>query len=210
MVMKFKNLLLEIGKNPRAGFSYLVESGYNKHVFLILILMGISVMFSNAMTRNIGDTFGPFGYKIYIIILGPIFGIVWAYLLSWLISVTGKWMKGHAKTKDIVSVFSIACIPNCLMLIIHLLFLIIFGTSIFHKSFNVLNYSTISIIIYYVSISLTLITLTLYIYLFVIGISVLQGFSVIKSILNIFFAAFLFVLPIMILTTIMAILTSRG
>ena len=201
---QFKNLMLNIVKNPRLAFNSVIDEKLSKTKFLLLSLLGISALFSNAISKNLGDNFDSTKLVLYLLVTGPIFGILWAYLISALISWTGKWIKGYAKTNQVLNVLSIAAIPLILILMVNALFVAIFGSGIFKSGFDIQEYSTLSILIYKIGNFVKTILLLYYLFLFVIGISTLQGFSIFKSILNILLALLTIVLPFVIIGFLMA------
>ena len=186
-------------KKPRFGFQRIIDEKLDKYKFWLISFLGISAMFGNSMSKGLGDRFGFIGLLLYVILGGPIFAIIWAYLLSGLISWTGKWLKGQAKTNDILNMISYATIPLILTLIIHLIYFGLFGSSIFTSSFDANDFGLFPFIIYKVGFFINLILLIYYCILFVIGVSVLQRFSILKSILNIFLGIFVILLPLTII-----------
>jgi hypothetical protein len=200
------NVLNNLIKNPKLCFTTIKDSNFDKYKFWLISLLGISVIFNSAISKSMGDQFGAFGIFLYILIFGPIFGTIFVYLLSGLISITGKWIKGQAKTNEVINIISIAAIPLILNIIVNIVFCILFGKSLFESSFNVNDFGTFSILIYKAGYFIGLILEIYYLILFVIGISVLQEFSILKSILNIFMAVLLLVISITLIFMIFSIL----
>lgn len=206
MESQFKNVLVDLIKKPRFGFQRIIDDKIDKYKFWLIASLGISAMFGNSMSKGLGDKFGFVGLLLYIILCGPIFAIIWAYLLSGLISWTGRWLKGQAKINDILNIISYAAIPLILTLIVHLIYFSLFGSSIFTSSFDIKDFGVISFIVYKIGFFINLFLLIYYCILFVIGISVLQRFSILKSILNIFLGIFVIIFPLVIIGFIIAIL----
>jgi Yip1 domain len=199
MDKQYLNVVLNFAKNPGLSFSNIIANKLDRYKFWLIFLLGISVMSGNAISSHYGDKFGMIGLILYIFILGPIFVALWVFMVSALISITGRWIKGNAKIEDVMNIISYAAIPLILMLVVRLLYVIIFGTSIFYQRFNLNDFGTLGYLVYKLGFVINVILLVYYFILLVLGISVVQGFSIMKGIFNILFAVFLFVLPFLII-----------
>lgn len=196
---QYNTLIIDLFRKPRTSFNRIINEKLDRYKIWLLALVGISSLLGNAISKHIGDNFGIIGILLYIIVLGPIIGIILMYLLSYFISLTGKWLKGNATTNTIVNIISYATIPLTLGIIIDILNIILFGSIIFTKGFNIHDYNTLLNIVYFLGILINFALLVEYCILVVIGISVLQGFSIAKSIFNIFLSCFVILIPLMII-----------
>ena len=179
-----KDIFTKIWTSPKEVFKYINDTGYDKHLVLLLALIGISLAFGLAEARNLGDTFSLWQILVICIIGGGLFlGWVSLHLYATFLNWTGKWLKGEGDTMSILRMLSYAMIPSTIGVIFWILQIIIFGNELFESGANFANAGIFSGIF----VLLLLLQLILAIWsqiLCIIGISEVQKFSIGKSILN--------------------------
>lgn len=179
-----KELFTKVWLSPRLVFEYITRADYQNNVTLLLVLASIS----NSLANNF-DNEKTFEHSvIYLlavsIIGGGIFGWIGYYILGALISWTGRWINGVAETYDIVRVLSYAMIPNIMGTVLLVFIFVVNGGASFEHAINFDGSLMISISIILATVLLFVLQLWSLI-LSVVGVAVVQRFSIPKSILNI-------------------------
>ncbi|MDD5571296.1 MAG: YIP1 family protein [Bacteroidales bacterium] len=195
----YKETFIGLFTKPKETFKTIIDLKLNKYQVSLLMLAGISNALSRAVDKHTGDIFGLTGTIIICIIAGALFGWIGFYFLSWLISFTGEWINGKAKTGDILNIVSYSLTPTILSILIYVIYILTFEESIFQKDFDLSAYDTISYLIFIIGFVINLGLTVFYLFLLVIGISVLQVFSIGKSLLNLLYAALTVIVPIILI-----------
>lgn len=190
-----KEVFSKIWLNPREVFGFIHHYQFDKFMILIIILNGISNSFDKAVSKDLFEI-KTLPVTLLIIILGGIIsGFIGFYFYSAFISWTGHWLKGKASTSEIVRVLAYGSLPSIGSLVLVILQLIIFRgylsttDGLLYDSFNVSNLLLLFFLLLELILSIWSIVLT------VVGVAVVQDFSIGKAIFNL-------ILPILILSVI--------
>ncbi|MNL19490.1 Yip1 domain protein [compost metagenome] len=184
-----KNILVKIFTAPKEAFQFIESYKYNKHVTLLLILSGIIKALDKAESKSMGDHFSIWGVIGFSIFIGVLFGWILNYIYSFFISKTGRYLNGKASTESILRVLAYSLIPAIISLFVFFLRILIYGNSIFRSS--IIYEGELNNIIYYFFIFIDLFLMSWSLILFIIGVSIVQKFSILKSIVNIISPAIL-------------------
>lgn len=193
------NIFEKIWLSPRLVFQFLTTTRYDKHVTVLLILSGITRTFDRASLKNLGDTFSLWGVIGFCIILGGLFGWISYYLYAAMVSWTGRWLDGKANLEAILRVMAYAMFPSIIGLFFLTQEIVVHGNEIFKSDRDLSSSGLVGNIIYYASVILSLVLGIWSFVLLIIGIMVVQKFSVGKALLNLFLPAILFIGVIFIL-----------
>jgi hypothetical protein len=190
-----KEVFSKIWLNPRKVFEFIHLYKFDKFMVLLIILNGISNSFDKAVSKDLFDI-KSLPVTLLIIILGGIIsGFIGFYFYSAFVSWTGNWLKGKASTSEIVRVLAYGSLPSVGSLVLVILQLIIFKgylsttDGLLYDSFNVSNLLLLFFLLLELILSIWSIVLT------VVGVAVVQDFSIGKAIFNL-------ILPVLILTVI--------
>jgi hypothetical protein len=195
-ILTDKELFTQIWLHPRKVFKYINDNQYDRYVYLLLALAGISNGFDRAVDRNLGDSMSLWGIIGFSVIAGGLLGWISYYLYAGLISLTGKWLKGVGNTSSILRAFSYALIPSICAITLLLLQMSIFGRELFQSGWEFSSGGLLPILIYYSTIVVDLILGVWTFVLVVIAVSEIQQFSIAKSILNMLIAILVIAVPI--------------
>jgi len=194
-VQSFSNfeILREIWVLPREVFKFLDYTNNDKLLNYLLFLAGVLGGFNRASNNNLGDTQD----LIYIIMIAVAFGggLGWIsyYLYAALLSWTGTWMGGKGKTKQLLRVVAHGMIPAITTLFLLVIQMILFEEDIFRSNFDTTDYSGLGRIIFWTTLIFQFLLGIYTIILIVIGISVVQNFSMLKAFLNTLLPAILII-----------------
>jgi hypothetical protein len=121
-----------IWMQPRQTIRYLIETDPKMHFWILAVFYGVIRAFSWALQITMGDYFSPSGVAAFILIGGPIAGIIGIYLTAWLLELIGNLFGGLASGEQIRTVLAWSAIPmNVLVIIGFLPMLVLFGSRIF-------------------------------------------------------------------------------
>lgn len=186
-----KDVFLKIWTQPRKVFRFINGTGYDNYFYLLLIVAGIISALQRRFDKGIEQD-EVVSTIVMSVVFGGLFGWIGTYIYSSLISFTGKWLDGTAKTHGILRTLAYANIPFVCSIFIHLIQLYLIKYNVLNTSFSeneqaVIHYGCIA-----VKAAFTLSTAVLYI----IGIAEVQGFSILRAIFNLVSPILLFLIPI--------------
>lgn len=194
------NFLFKLFSTPRKVFEYIDQSQTQRFLYAILFITGVAKSLDRASLKNFGDEYSLTFILGSSLVFGGLFGWIGLYLYSALMYWTGELIDGKAEsTQSIFRTIGYAAFPSFLAFIPLLIQIFFLGNDVFTSADYTFDLSSI------VSIGLVLLSilqLLLGIYSFVlivIGLSVVQQFSIGKAILNLLFpivGIMLFVLTI--------------
>jgi hypothetical protein len=192
-------VLEKVLTSPVRAFQFITTYHYEKHLHVLLFLAGIAKSFDRAIGRNMGDTISLWGIIAMSVIVGGLFGWISFYLYAALVSWTGTWLKGVAKTDAVLRVIAYASIPTILGLVFIAIQIACFGKALFTEEGVFQEAGTLSNIVFYGTLFLQ-ITLSVWsLVLLVLGIAEVQKFSIGYAILNV-------ILPIALLLGVVALI----
>lgn len=207
----YKTVFLKIIFSPRKAFATIETYELFKYHYYLFGFAGIN----NILVRNwldVADSSNNLLVKlIKYIAAGAFLGWLPLLFVSWLIFHSGKWLKGQAEFLTIANLMGYAFFyPVFLSLIstisnISFLRLNGFNKSDYYNNLDINSHSTFELVIHihrYINWGFNI----YYAVLIVIAISVIQGFTIIKSMLNIFLAVLIIVIPLGLMIIIPSIL----
>lgn len=188
----FRNICL----SPRKVFKCINDTHYEKHLVLLLILGGISRSFDRAHMKSLGDDMSLLFLILNCVILGGLLGWLYYYLYAALVSWTGKWIGGQAGFRQVLRIIVYSLIPSILALILLIPQISIYGIDVFRDEGDTTSAGLLLNIIFYGSLALEMALGLWTISLCVIGISEIQKFTIVKSILNLITPILIILIPI--------------
>lgn len=189
-------LFSKLWTSPREALSYIHQHKYQKYYTLLLALAGITQSFDRAVSRDLGDKISLLGIVATCIIAGGLLGWISYYIYAALISFTGQWLKGIADTRSIIRVMAYALLPHILTLALLGLQISIYGIDLFQAEGDLTSGGTLANIVFYTSVVAELILGFWSLVLLIIGISVVQKFSIGKAIVNLIFPIIVIAIPV--------------
>ena len=194
-----KEIFTDIWLSPRKVFKFINEQQYDRYVYLLLALAGISNAFDRAVNKDLGDKMSLWGIIMLCIVVGGLLGWISYYIYAGLISWTGKWLKGEGDSSSILRILSYALIP----IIVALIFLVpqigIYGKEIFKSDGDITSAGLIPNVIFYGTMILEFVLAIWTIVLCVVAVAEVQKFSIAKSILNLILPVLVIGVPIIII-----------
>lgn len=188
-----KEIFYKLFASPTEAFKFINDYRFDKHVLLLLFVAGIARTFDRAIGKNMGDNFSLLGVIGFCIIVGGLFGWITYYIYAACISWTGRWFEGKADTQSILRILAYALYPCIFILILLVPQIAIYGNGIFQSDYGIENTGLINNLVYYGLLLGNVILGIRSFVLSVIGISVVQRFSMWKAFLNLLLPVLLFI-----------------
>lgn len=179
-----KDIFLKIWFSPRSVLRYINEKQYDKYVIILLIISGIVRSFDRAVAKDMGDNMSVWFIIGLCIFAGGLFGWISFYIYAFLLSWTGKWLKGEGGTRDMLRIAAYAMIPSIFTLLLLFIQIALWGEGVFMSEGPFASEDWASIVLSFVFLLLELILIVWTIVFYVVGISEVQKFSLWKSVLN--------------------------
>ncbi|MEN0055120.1 MAG: YIP1 family protein [Mucilaginibacter sp.] len=201
MQLAYKIALSNLWKKPKKTFRIINEYELYRYQIQLFVLAGITKVISRQFI-NLADA----RHELFLtlassIAAGALLGWFGLLIVTGLIYITGKWIKGQASSTEIMNMVSYAVLPFCLSLIFTLLCVLIIrvlgfqdGSYDYIRNWDNIYYAIIKVHYYFD----WLIT-AWYFVLLVIGISAVQGFSIWKSIMNFLICIAVIAVPVVLI-----------
>lgn len=130
------NPWLSIWVQPRETMREILDTN-PKYGFLILCAFyGFPMAMSFAQSFSLSSVVPTWSIVIAALVLCTFLGFVGIYISTWLLYVTGKWIKGTGSFQDIRSAVAWSNVPNVVTSITWLILLGFFGGQVFSKGFS--------------------------------------------------------------------------
>lgn len=187
------NPWLRMWTHPKSTIRSIVNYDPNYRLYILSAIYGFVSLIGSFQSFALGRAINFY----YLLIIGLIIAPIWGYLIfsfaSFFIHLTGKWLKGQAKYKEIRACIAWSNVPMIGNLILWIFLLIIFKSDIFNDfpgSFEItIPQRSILFIVMLSQLILSIWVIVLYIN----SLAEVQKFSVGKSVLNMILAVILFI-----------------
>jgi hypothetical protein len=191
------NLVFKIWTHPKQTLDYILKNCPGKNLTILFILAGISRAIDRAVSHHNGDKMSTVAVLTVAILGGGLLGWISYFFYAWLLSVTGKWIKGNATSENFRTILAWASIPLIASLLLLIPELMLVGGDIFRSEMAEISFpvSIVLMIFWYIEISLAIWGLII----LVEGISLVQNFKTGKAILNAVLPVLLIMIPVMLL-----------
>ena len=192
-----REIFTEIWTSPRRVFRFINEYRYSKHTVWLLIVGGAL----GALDRNNYSNFGDF--NVWLLLLGALLagaalGWIGYWISAFLFRLTGRWLGGKANTEQLLRVVAYSVLPSIPSTALMLPLVLLFGESILLGTPDVHSHGALSIGVYYGVIVLQF-AFGIWAFIFtLVGISVVQDFSLGRAFGNIMLTILVIVVPIVI------------
>lgn len=180
-------ILTDIWVRPRQVIEFIHRRHFDKNYYLLLFLVGVVGGFDRAARNNLGDTNDLVSIILITVVISGGLGWISYYIYSAFVSISGNWMGGKAKTAEVMRVVTYSSIPLILSLLVVVLQIAVFGVDFFTSGYDPYSSGAIGTIIGLLGGVVQIILSIWTAVIFVIGISVIQKFSIGKAILNALF-----------------------
>jgi hypothetical protein len=117
---------------PRQAIRSIIDTDPRMHFWVLVLFYGVIRTVSWGIQVGLGDYFPPAGVAGFIVLVGPLAGIISIYLIGSLIGSLGRAMGGKAEGEQIRAVLAWATLPmNVLFILAMFPFMMMLGQRIF-------------------------------------------------------------------------------
>lgn len=192
--MSLERPWMTIWYRPKATISRVVAENPDKGLWFFAYVYGFLSVLSGLQVMSFGAFLGPIHIILIAALFAPLWGICSFGLWGWLITQTGKLLKGTCTFKEARAAFAWSCTPLVVNLVCWGLLVGWMGASLFlfHKTGIFLSSSSAAALIVIITLKVTMNIWSLMIYLN--ALAAVQRFSVIKAIFNVLLAWIIFCL----------------
>lgn len=188
-----KEPIFEIWTKPKKTFTWLFANDPKKYQIPLLILSGISIVLNNSLSKSSGEGSLLYTLIAFSIIGGGVFGWLSLYLYSMILSWTGRWLKGKADTSAYLTVIAWSNIPWICSILVWIFKIILWGDQTLQiekeqlEGLSLYLYSLFDFVLLVLGIWSAVLLL--------IGITLIQKFTIQKTILNLFLSLIFLAIP---------------
>ncbi|NGX52527.1 MAG: hypothetical protein KR126chlam5_00830 [Candidatus Anoxychlamydiales bacterium] len=186
------NPWLKMWVKPKTTIRKVVDCNPNFRLFWLSAIYGIVSLLSSSQSFALGHRFHFFLILFLCLIVAPIWGYIVFSVSSFFIFITGKWLKGSAKYKEVRSAIAWSNAPMIVNVFLWILLLSIFREAIlrdFPASFVFLKSQRV---VLFLILLCQLVVSVWIIVLYINALSEVQKFSIGKAVLNILIAIVIF------------------
>ena len=192
------NPFLSIWLHPKQTARYVIEHKTMVYVLVILVLGYIGSGFSAFMDTKLYPELSYIWILLIVIIFAPIFGTIIMFIMSGIVFLVGKLLKGTGSFWDVFKAASLSCIPTIFLGPLYLLWMFASPESFFYPDES----STVALIL---SIFIVIIGIWSSVIL-IAAVAEAHQFSIIRSITTLIIPAILLFISIVGLLVVIAII----
>ena len=105
-----RQIFTEIWFNPRKVLSFIHRHQYDKYVFILFILVGVTAALDGAVESSAEESIGLWMVMLYMV-AGVLLVIVAYYINAALLMWTGRWLGGKADIASLVRILAYSAVP---------------------------------------------------------------------------------------------------
>src|SRR5690349_1209616 len=135
-----RNPWFSIWIQPRETIREIIETNPKYRLFVLCALYGFPMAMSFAQSFSLGSQFPSWSLVIVGLIICTFLGFIGISISTWLLYVTGKWIKGSGTFQTIRAAVAWSNVPNAVTSITWLILLVVFGGRIFYREFSEMTF----------------------------------------------------------------------
>jgi len=174
--------------HPKKTIKEIVAYNPNFRLWVLSTIFGFSSLMYLEQIFSPGLKYSLKAIILFSLLIAPFWGYFVFCFLSFLVHRVGKLMNSKASYSDVRAVASWSCVPYSISSLVWIILIFFFGNDLF-KNFpqnTSITEVQMSFVLAALGIKLTMTTWSFFIY--IQGLSLIQGFNIPKTILNIVFA----------------------
>jgi hypothetical protein len=129
--MPEKSPWLTIWIQPRATIRQIVAHNPKRSLWLLAAIYGFSSLLNSFQSVSLGSSLGVIPLFLIALIFSPIWGYIVFAVWSWVISWTGRWLKGQADFQMVRAAYAWSCVPLAVNGLLWIAMILIFGLPLF-------------------------------------------------------------------------------
>ena len=178
------NPWLSVWTRPRATIRQQVERDPEAWVLALVAVAGVGHLLSDASARSYGDRMDLPTLLVMALLVGPLFGILGAYVGGWLLRWSGRLLGGSARPAEIRAAIAWSGVPYVAAMLLWIPELLLFGEELFTEATPRLDAAPElqGLLLVFVAVELTAALWAFVAFLKCLG--EVQGFSAWRALLN--------------------------
>jgi hypothetical protein len=175
--------------SPRATIRHVVAENPNRALWWLAAVYGFSSLLNAFQSLMLGLTLPVVGILALAALLSPLWGYVFFSLWGWVVTLTGKWLKGQGHFKQVRAAYAWSCVPLLVNIPLWFLLAFYFGAPLFSNfaETHVLTSAQVSMLFLVLIIRIAAAVWSLIVYIHMLA--EVQQFSILRSIGNIVIAS---------------------
>ncbi|NGX49040.1 MAG: hypothetical protein K940chlam5_00636 [Candidatus Anoxychlamydiales bacterium] len=187
------NPWLKMWVKPKTTIRKVVDYNPNFRLFWLSAIYGIVSLLSSSQSFALGHRFHFFLVLFLCLIVAPLWGYIVFSVSSFFIFLSGKWLKGSAKYKEVRSAIAWSNAPMIVNIFLWILLLSIFREDMLRDFPASFVFSKAQRVFLFLILLSQLVVSVWIIVLYINALSEVQRFSIGKAILNILIAMVIFI-----------------
>ena len=190
-------LFQTIWTKPTETLDYILRNCPKKHLNALLFIGGVANAINRSSGKAANTALSANAKLIIAIVVGGFVGILMYNIAAYLMSWTGRWLKGTADKDQFLTITGWSLIPS-----MGTLLLFVLETFFVQNPMNpigISGLSSIATVIYFFILFLHFVLAIWSVVILVKGIQIIQGFSAGKAFFNAILPVLLFLVPILII-----------
>ena len=180
-----RNLFINLWLHPKTTLRFILTNCPNAHVTQLLMLGGIARAVGRIDYERPHDASSISSALLLAVLVGGLFGWFTYYAYAWGLSLSGQWLGGRASFNVCKTVIAWALVPTIVSLVPMLLVLDMHGDDSFRR--EVVRISLSNETLTYLLVILELILAVWAVSILLVGVRLVQGFSMVRAVANILF-----------------------
>jgi hypothetical protein len=183
------NPWLSIWTSPRATISKLAHDSPNRGLWWLAAIYGFSGLLNFFQSIFLGNKMGIFPIFFLAIVLAPLWGYLSFSAWSFVVWLTGRWIKGAASFKIVRLAYAWSCVPFTVNVVLWVILACVFGQALFtnfHEGYA-FTQGQVAFLFFILILRIAVGIWSLVIYLN--ALAEVQKFSVLRGIGNVLLAA---------------------
>jgi hypothetical protein len=131
-----RNPWLSIWVQPRETIREIIDTNPRYRLFVLCALYGFPMSMSFAQSFSLGSQFPTWSIVIAALVVCTFLGYIGISISTWLLHVTGKWIKGTGTYQTIRAAVAGSNVPNAVTALTWFILLGFFGGQIFCRGFS--------------------------------------------------------------------------
>ena len=169
--------------SPRSTIRNIVNVNPSYGVFYLAWIYALQAYFFFASYWSFGLSFSFFPILLAGLLLAPLMGWIWVYFTGWILHLTGRWLGGQASMSHLRAAAAWSKLPASISLAMWLILMITGRNFVFIHGVSGPSTLFIHFILFILSIWSFV--------LLILSVQEVQGFAILRSILNVIFAGLL-------------------
>jgi hypothetical protein len=187
--------------SPRLTIRRIIAENPNRSLWTLATIYGFSSLLGTFQSFSLGSVLGMVPLFILALVIAPIWGYILFAIWSWMVSWTGRWLKGIGDFQTVRAAYSWSCVPILASDLIWIAMMVVFGSVLFSvpaggQAILPQGQAILLLALLFGKVILSIWSLVIYLN----ALAEVQGFSILRAIGNVVIAGVLLAIIVGILS----------